>query len=130
MSAQRKMFTQPKCKVSASERARGIRGPLPDPTAMGPCRAAQRWADQGGRMFEALAEFAHDPDQREQRRAPRSGTVFGSPFLWFVSFGDPKEMNSPAGARPGLPRKRTFHSKRSSPATGQSSNDIRNLPKA
>jgi hypothetical protein len=46
------------CKVSASERARGSRFPHP---AMRPCRAAQRWADQGGRMFEAQPSLRPTP---------------------------------------------------------------------
>ena len=82
------------------------------PPPLRPCRAAQRRADQGGRLFEAIAEFEPDPDRREQRREPRSGTGSGSPFLWFVSFGDPKEMNSPAGARPGLPGKQKYQAKK------------------
>jgi hypothetical protein len=68
-----------------------------------PCRAAQRRADQGGRMSER-SEFATDPARREQRRVPRSGTVSGSPSLCLLSLGEARESESPAGAKPGLQR--------------------------
>ena len=70
-------------------------------------------------LFER-SEFEPDPADCEQRKAPRSGPDVGSPFgvshnfasevsapplreLWLLAFGEAKESNSPAGARPGLP---------------------------
>ncbi len=50
------------------------------------------------------SEFERDPAKPEHRRLPRSeaqGTkTVGSPFLWFLSFGDAKERDSPAGRLP------------------------------
>jgi hypothetical protein len=56
-------------------------------------------------MFEAQAEFAHDPAQHEQRKEPRRGTLHGSPFLCLLSFGEAKESEAAAGPNPGLHRK-------------------------
>jgi len=46
--------------------------------------------DQQGKLFER-SEFLPCPFLLVKRRRKR---VAGSPFLWFVSFGDAKEMNS------------------------------------
>ena len=50
------------------------------------------------------SEFERDPAKPEHHRLPRSeaqGTqTVGSPFLWFLSFGDAKERDSPAGRLP------------------------------
>ena len=50
------------------------------------------------------SEFERDPAKPEHRRLPRSkaqGTqTVGSPFLWFLSFGDAKERDSHAGRLP------------------------------
>ena len=50
------------------------------------------------------SEFERDPARPEHRRLPRSeaqGTqTVGSPFLWFLSFGDAKERNPDAGRLP------------------------------
>jgi len=50
------------------------------------------------------SEFERDPAKPEHRRLPRraaAGTqTVGSPFLWFLSFGDAKERDSPAGRLP------------------------------
>ncbi len=66
-------------------------------------RGAQGLADQGSRLSER-SEFERDPAKPEHRRLPRSeaqGTkTVGSPFLWFLSFGDAKERDSPAGRLP------------------------------
>ncbi len=66
-------------------------------------RGAQGLADQGSRLSER-SEFERDPAKSEHRRLPRSeaqGTqTVGSPFLWFLSFGDAKESYSHAGRLP------------------------------
>ena len=66
-------------------------------------RGAQGLADQGSRLSER-SEFERDPAKPEHRRLPRSeaqGTqTVGSPFLWFLSFGDAKERDSHAGRLP------------------------------
>ena len=66
-------------------------------------RGAQGLADQGSRLSER-SEFERDPAKSEHRRLPRSeaqGTqTVGSPFLWFLSFGDAKERDSHAGRLP------------------------------
>ena len=50
------------------------------------------------------SEFERDPAKPEHRRLPRSGAqgtqTVGSPFLWFLSFGDAKERDSHAGRLP------------------------------
>ena len=55
-----------------------------------------------GARQRAASSAAHTA--REHRRLPRSeaqGTqTVGSPFLWFLSFGDAKERDSPAGRLP------------------------------
>ena len=69
-------------------------------------RGAQGLADQGSRVSErrAAARVERDPAKPEHRRLPRSeaqGTqTVGSPFLWFLSFGDAKERDSHAGRLP------------------------------
>ena len=67
------------------------------------CRGAQGLADQGSRLSER-SEFERDPAKPEHRRLPRraaAGTqTVGSPFLWFLSFGDAKERDSHAGRLP------------------------------
>ncbi len=69
-------------------------------------RGAQGLADQGSRVSErrAAARVERDPAKLEHRRLPRSeaqGTqTVGSPFLWFLSFGDAKERDSHAGRLP------------------------------
>ena len=66
-------------------------------------RGAQGLADQGSRLSER-SEFERGPAKPEHRRLPRraaAGTqTVGSPFLWFLSFGDAKERDSPAGRLP------------------------------
>jgi hypothetical protein len=101
------------CKAPAA-------APVPAPTPLCVRRAAQRSADQAVRMSEPAGRVCGQPALREQRRLPRStaqgSQTPGSPFLWFVSFGDPKEMNSPAGARPGLLRTKQLRAKKCRPA--------------
>ena len=69
-------------------------------------RGAQGLADQGSRVSErrAAARVERDPAKPEHRRLPRraaAGTqTVGSPFLWFLSFGDAKERDSHAGRLP------------------------------
>src|SRR5690606_35707436 len=41
------------------------------------------------------------PPRREQRKEPRSGPDFGSPFFCLLFLGETKKRRSPAGARPG-----------------------------
>ena len=66
-------------------------------------RGAQGLADQGSRLSER-SEFERDPAKPEHRRLPRraaAGTqTVGSPFLWFLSFGDAKKRDSHAGRLP------------------------------
>ena len=66
-------------------------------------RGAQGLADQGSRLSER-SEFERGPAKPEHRRLPRraaAGTqTVGSPFLWFLSFGDAKERDSHAGRLP------------------------------
>ena len=72
-------------------------------------RAAQGSAEKAGRMFEPAGRVCGSPALREQRRLPRSaakGTQTpGAPSLCLLSLGEARESESPAGARPGLPRK-------------------------
>jgi len=69
-------------------------------------RGAQGLADQGSRVSErrAAARVERDPAKPEHRRLPRieaQGTqTAGSPFLWFLYFGDAKERDSHAGRLP------------------------------
>ena len=63
-------------------------------------RVAQGWADQGSRLFEAIAEFERDPARTEQRSVPEAllrDDAFGSPFLCLLSFGEAKESECAAG---------------------------------
>ena len=58
-----------------------------------------------------------DPARTEQRSVPeakRRDGASGSPFLCLLSFGEAKESESPAGAKPGMPRKPTRLKPRSS----------------
>jgi hypothetical protein len=69
-------------------------------------RGAQRFADKGSQLFErsAAERVLRDPAKREHRRLPAASLRVadsGSPFLWLLSFGEAKESDSPAGARPG-----------------------------
>ena len=69
-------------------------------------RVAQGWAEQGSRLFEAIAEFERDPAQSEQRSVPEAllrDDASGSPFLCLLSFGEAKESEWP----PGHPRPAT-----------------------
>jgi hypothetical protein len=73
------------------------------PTAVMRRRVAQGWTDQGTRLFER-SEFERHPVQTEQRSVPevqRRDDAFGSLFLCLLSFGEAKESESQAGARPG-----------------------------
>jgi len=55
---------------------------------------------------QARSEFHGAPRKRPDPGSPRSaaqgGADMGSPFLCLLSFGEAKESESPAGARPGL----------------------------
>jgi hypothetical protein len=66
------------------------------------------------------ASFVHFPLESIFLREAE-GRLAGSPFLWFLSFGETKERNSPAGARPGKPAK----SKKIQTHTRHKLNDIR-----
>ncbi|MDR3368225.1 hypothetical protein [Rhodoferax sp.] len=85
--------------------ARRSRASSAAPHAVVRRRVAQGWADQGTRLFEAIAEFERPPAQTEQRSEPArsDGDAFGSPSLCLLSLGEARESESPAGARPGLP---------------------------
>jgi hypothetical protein len=91
---------QSACKASASERARSSR--YPDSPAMETVPSSAALGGSGLALSER-SEFSQTPPNASSAGYPQ-GTGFGSPFLWFISFGDPKEMNSAAGPRPGLPR--------------------------
>ena len=56
------------------------------------------------KMFEPAGRVSESPPRHEQRKVPRSGPDFGCLFFRFPFFGHAKKGNSPAGARPGLPR--------------------------
>ncbi len=77
--------------ASARRRGRDVGScyPVVTVTAVMRRRVAQVWADQGWRLFEAIAEFEPDPAQTEQRsvpvakrRADESGSPFFAYFLW------------------------------------------------
>ncbi len=89
-------------------------------------RVAQGWADQGSRLFEAIAEFERDPAQTEQRsvpEAPLRDDAFGSPFFWVLFFGEAKKSASPAGARPGQRAPHKTYTSTTSTATRPSGQD-------
>ncbi len=79
-----------------------------------PCRVAGLSSAAAGGSGRALFERSEfSPTARcEQRKVPRRGPDFGSPFLWYLSFGEAKERYSPAGARPGLLRLRNSRPKK------------------
>jgi hypothetical protein len=51
------------------------------------------------------------PPRSEQRKEARRAPVFGSPFLCSLSFGEAKESEAPAGAKPGTSIK-TMHKRK------------------
>jgi hypothetical protein len=110
-SAAKRDTTQSACKVSAaSEHAVSgprSRFPLPAPPAIGTVPSSAAVGGSGLALFER-SEFSQTPHSASSAGDPQ-GTGSGSPFLWFVSFGEAKEMNSAAGPRPGSPRKPTPH---------------------
>jgi hypothetical protein len=67
-------------------------------------------------LFER-SEFSQTPTSASSAGDPQ-GTGSGSPFLWFVSFGEAKEMNSAAGPRPGLQRTQNHQTKKCKSAAG------------
>ncbi len=89
--------------------ARQRRASSAAPCAVVRRRVAQGWADQGSRLFEAIAEFERDPAQTEQRSVPEAllrDDAFGSPFLCLLSFGEAKESEWPPGhPRPAIATK-------------------------
>ena len=93
---------RPRVRAERSDGPCGCSAPLP----LWMRRGAQGLADQGSRVSErrAAARVERDPAKPEHRRLPRSeaqGTQpVGSPFLWFLSFGDAKERDSHAGRLP------------------------------
>ena len=92
---------QPACKVSAANEhvVSGSRSRAP---AMENVPSSAAAGGSGLALFER-SEFSQTPPDASSAGNPQ-GTVSGSPFLWFVSFGEAKEMNSAAGPRPGSPR--------------------------
>jgi hypothetical protein len=105
-------FARPRLRSARRLRPRGgaerSKGPCgcSAPLPLWMRRGAQGLADQGSRVSErrAAARVERDPAKPEHRRLPRSeaqGTqTAGSPFLWFLSFGDAKERDSHAGRLP------------------------------
>jgi hypothetical protein len=70
-------------------------------------RVAQGQADQGGRCL-SRRRVQPDPAWTEQRSVPAASlrdSASGSPFLCLLSFGEAKESEAPAGAKPGTPSK-------------------------
>ena len=55
------------------------------------------------------------PPRTEQRKEPRSGPGFGSPFFCLLFFGEAKKSESAAGPRPGLQRQPTRLTTRTNP---------------
>src|SRR5690606_41839862 len=88
-----------------TDRARGSPLPIPLPLPTLPCGRAEQRSGVGIRNSHVRrprsGQVCEFPPRREQRKEPRSGPDFGSPFLWVLSFGEAKESTSPAGARPG-----------------------------
>ncbi len=84
--------------------ARRSRASSAVPNAVMRRRVAQGWADQGSRLFEAKPSSSETPTRPSNAayRHAVPGDEFGSPFLCLLSFGEAKESESPAGARPGL----------------------------
>ena len=98
-SAARRDTQKSACKVSAAN-AHVVSGPRSPAMETVPSSAAA--GGSGLALFER-SEFSQTPPDASSAGNPQ-GTVSGSPFLWFVSFGEAKEMNSAAGPRPGSPR--------------------------
>ena len=73
------------------------------PNAVMRRRVAQGWSDQGSRLSEAKPSSSETPIRPSNAayRHAMPGDEFGSPFLCLLSFGEAKESESPAGARPG-----------------------------
>jgi hypothetical protein len=68
-------------------------------------RVAQGAAELEAQMFEPAGRVSAPPADPEQRSVPaakRRDDESGSPLLCLLSFGEAKESESPAGARPGL----------------------------
>ena len=79
----------------------------PDPAL--PCGRAEQRRGAGIRNSHVRrtrsGQVCEFPPRREQRKEPRSGPDFGSPFFWVLFFGEAKKSASAAGPRPGTPRK-------------------------
>jgi len=79
------------------------RSELVDPNPFCMRRGAERFAGSGSQLFER-SEFCETPRNVSTAGCPErsAGTqTAGSPFLCLLSFGEAKESESPAGARPG-----------------------------
>jgi hypothetical protein len=76
----------------------------PDPACRRQGRAEQR-RGAGIRNLHVRrprsGQVCEFPPRPEQRKAPRSGPVFGSPFFCLLFFGEAKKSEAPAGAKPG-----------------------------
>ena len=72
-----------------------------------PCGRAEqrRSARKKGRACLSRRRVCAHPGRSEQRKEPRRGPDFGSPFFWVLFFGEAKKSASAAGPRPGTPRK-------------------------
>src|SRR5690606_28573501 len=77
------------------------------------------------------------PPRREQRKEPRSGPDFGSPFFGLRFFGEAKKGRSAAGPRPGqtkLPEKNRAGAQRplapalSPEGRGRSGSSVQRIP--
>ena len=62
-------------------------------------RVAQVWADQGWRLFEAIAEFEPDPVQTEQRSVP-AGPTNPVRLLLLTFLGEARKVSRPPGRNP------------------------------
>jgi len=62
-------------------------------------RQGCRTLPEGQEVPSGLYPSGATPVKTEERRKQ---AAFGAPFLWFLSFGEAKERNSPAGARTGF----------------------------
>src|SRR5690606_11807220 len=86
-----------------SGRCTRSRGGESDPAL--PCGRAEQRSGVGIRNSHVRrprsGQVCEFPPRREQRKEPRSGPDFGSPFFCLLFLGETKKRRSPAGARPG-----------------------------
>jgi hypothetical protein len=61
------------------------------------------------------SELVSLPDRHTAVMGTPKGQRLRSPFLGLLSFGEAKESNSPAGAKPGLVVRKAAHKKSNTP---------------